>query len=102
MMTLNGNPSTTFKTNVVAFPSGVPVTVIGNVPSGVVASVATVSCIVHVVVQNGDANDAVAPDGNPDAAKATETPVPAESVAVMSLERDDPRMMVRSPEFVSK
>ncbi len=59
------------KVVVLVVPPPVPVTVTGNVPLGVVAEVTMVRVVVHVGLQLVGENDAVAPEGSPEAVKLT-------------------------------
>src|SRR5436853_4662 len=85
-----GDSGFTTKLNVVVLPRGVPVTVIGTMPSGVEGLVVMVSVLVQVGVQVGGAKAAVAPAGSPAAAKVTACAVPATSVAVIVVAPEPP------------
>jgi hypothetical protein len=95
----------TTKLNVVVLLSGLPVTVIGNVPVGVAPVVLIVSWLEHVGVHAPGLNPAVAPLGSPETKKETLWVEPAVRVAVIVLEPEPPKRLetftVMSPEFVS-
>ena len=80
-------------------PPPVAVTVIVEVPVGVVERVSMVSVVVQVGVQDVLENEAVASVGRSETEKETEVAVPVASVAVMVLETDDPWVTVLLPEF---
>ena len=87
--------------NVVVFPSGLPVTVIGNVPVGVAAVVVIVIWRVQVGVHAPGGGCAVAPLGSPKAVNDTLCAVPEFRVAVSVVPPDAPWVTVMGPEFVS-
>ena len=71
------------RVSVVVFASGLPVTVIVELPTGVVALVAMVRVLVQVGEHGLFVNVAVAPIGRPEAARLTGCVVPLTSVAVI-------------------
>jgi hypothetical protein len=70
-MTVTALTAITVKENVVVLLSGLPVTVIGNVPTGVDPVVLIVSWLEHVGLHAPGLNPAVAPLGSPEAEKET-------------------------------
>jgi hypothetical protein len=87
--------------NVVVLPSGLPVTVIVDVPAGVAAVVVMVNWLVQVGLHAPGLNAAVAPLGNPEAANDTLCAVPAVRVTVSVVLPDAPWVTVIAPELVS-
>ena len=83
-------------------PSGLPVTVMGKVPAGVAAVVAIVRMVAHVGLQDPFENVAVAPLGNPDAAKDTVWVAPETKVAVMVEVPEAPAVTLMPPELLSE
>ena len=81
--------------------SGLPVTVIGNVPVGVDPAVLIVSWLVQVGLHAPGLNPAVAPLGSPAAENDTLWVAPAVRVAVIVLEPAPPWVTVMVPEFAS-
>src|SRR5688500_19441202 len=82
----------TSRVAVVVLPSGVPVIVIGYVPTAVAAVVAIVSVRVHVGVHATALKAGVAPLGSPEAARLTACGVPPCRVAVIDVAPMVPRM----------
>ena len=91
----------TTRFNVVVLASGLPVTVIGQVPVGVDALVVIVRVIVQVGAQDVGAEVAVAPVGSPVVLRLTAWGVPLLSVAVTVVEPDAPCVTVIFPELAS-
>ena len=87
--------------NVFVFPSGVPVTVIREVPVGVRALVAIVKVLVQVGLQAVGLKEAVAPVGNPLAARETDCAVPVTRVALRVVVPEAPWTTLISPELAS-
>ena len=85
--------------NVVVFPSGLPVTVIREVPMGVEALVAIVSVLGQVGLQEVGLKVAVAPVGKPEAARETAWVVPETSVAVRVVVPEVPWATLTFPEL---
>ena len=86
--------------SVVVLLNGLPVTVIVELPTGVVAAVAMVSVLVHVGLQEGAEKLAVAPLGRPEALRLTAWVVPVRRVAVIVLVPLLPWRTLMVPEFV--
>ena len=68
----------------------VPVTVIVNVPAGVVVAVFIVMVVVQVGLHDVGENEDVAPVGNPDTEYETDCAVPEFNVAVIVFVVDEP------------
>src|SRR5437867_4357824 len=84
---------------VLVTPPPVPVTVMVEVPVGVDDVVEIVSPLEQVGVHAVGENTAVAPEGNPEAEKATDCAVPETSVALMVLETWSPWVTDLLPPF---
>src|SRR6266571_357257 len=84
---------------VLVTPPPVPVTVMVEVPVGVDAAVEMVRVVEQVGEHVSGENDAVAPEGNPEAEKATDCAVPETSVALMVLETWSPWVTDLLPPF---
>ena len=87
--------------NVVVLPSGLPVTVIRELPVGVEPAVLIVSWLEQVGLHAPGLNDAVAALGSPDAENAALWGEPEVWVAVIVFEPAPPWVAVMLPEFVS-
>ena len=92
----------TTRLNVVVLAKGLPVTVIGKVPVGVVPLVAIVSVIEQLGVQETGENVDVVPAGSPEAAKLTICAGPETSVAVIVFVPAEPCPTVMAPELASE
>lgn len=79
--------------------AGVPVTVIMYDPARVAAVVAMVSVVEQVGLHDVGLNEAVAPEGRPEAEYETVWVVPEESVAVIVFEPEKPRVTAIPPEL---
>ena len=92
----------TVSVNVVVRPSGVPVTVIEEVPMGVEALVVIVNVLLQVGVgmQAVGLTVAVAPLGSPEPARVTACGMPETSVTVRVVAPVAPRATLISPELV--
>src|SRR5438034_1082775 len=86
---------------VLVTPPPVPVTVMVEVPVGVVDVVEIVSPLEQVGVHAVGENTAVAPEGSPEAEKATACAVPEISAALMVLATEAPWFTDLLPPFVS-
>lgn len=71
-------------------------------PAGVEAEVEIVSVLVQVGLQEVGLKEAVASEGRPEAASETDWVAPAESVAVIVFDPDEPRVTVILPELESE
>ena len=89
----------TTRVNVVVLPSGLPVTVIVEVPAGVEVVVAIVRMLVQVGLQAVGLKVAVAPVGSPEAARETACVVPETNVAVRVVVPEAPWATLISPEL---
>ena len=78
-------------------PPPIPVTVMVEVPAGVVEDVLMVRVVEQVGVHDVEENEGVAPEGNPDWEKATDCAVPETSAAPMELETEAPWVTVLLP-----
>jgi hypothetical protein len=94
----------TLRSNVVVLvtPPPVAVTVIVELPAGVEVSVFTFKVEEHAGLQLTDENEAVAPVGNPEAAKTTGSVLPDTKVVPIVLVAEDPAMTDWSPELTSE
>jgi hypothetical protein len=101
-LTLSVGAVVTTRLKLVVRFSGLPVTVIGNVPVGVDPVVEMVSMLVHVGLHVPGAKPAVAPLGSPEAENATAWVVPASNVAVIVFDPALPRVTEIPPELVSE
>lgn len=82
--------NTTTRLNIVVLPSGVPVTVIGKVPSGVEAEVVRVRVLAQVGLQGLEVKLAVVPEGNPETDRETGSGVPEVRLLVIVFEPAEP------------
>lgn len=85
-----GAPDKTFKLNWAVPPEGVADIVIVEVPIGVVGEVWIVKIEEHVILQEVGEKEAVAPEGSPEAWKATDWVKPEVIVAVTEFDPDPP------------
>src|SRR5881409_654285 len=83
-------------------PPPVPVTVMVEVPVGVVEDVLMVKLVEQVGEHAVEENNALAPVGNPEAEKDTDCVVPDTSAALMELETEAPWLTALLPPFVSE
>ena len=93
-------PVFTTKLNVVVLSSGVPVTVIGYVPTAVELDAEICSVLAQVALHPVGLNVAVAPDGSPEIEKETFDVTPEIRVAVIVLLPDAPTLAVMFPELL--
>jgi hypothetical protein len=85
---------------VVVSPPPVAVTVIVDVPAGVEALVLTLRVVEHVGLHETEENEAVAPEGRPEALKETAWLLPELRVAVTVSVAEEPATTEIFPEFV--